>query len=317
MLSLQAQRRTAQIGFFLLFVLAPPLNLLRFDLATGHAWFLGLPWRLGIDAFLAGHSTPLAAAGSLFLHLFLPLLLFIAAAGYVAWRWGRLYCGWLCPHFSVVESINHLMLRASGRHSLWQKQPVPPLAPDGRRQTPDRRWWLAVLPASLLVAFLWAVALLTYLVAPATVYGGLWHGTLGRGPSLFIGVATLVFTLEFLFARHLFCRFGCAFGLLQSLVWMGNRRGMVVGVDRPRLAECADCLHGEGSACDAVCPMRLKPRTIKRLMFACTQCGQCLSACATVQEPRGAQPILRWVQGQAAADNEAGFKAPRPPGKEH
>jgi ferredoxin-type protein NapH len=31
-----------------------------------------------------------------------------------------------------------------------------------------------------------------------------------------------VFTLEFALARHLFCRFGCAVGLFQSLAWMAN-----------------------------------------------------------------------------------------------
>jgi polyferredoxin len=57
---------------------------------------------------------------------------------------------------------------------------------------------------------------------------------------------------------------------------------MVVGFERERLTDCANCLNGNGSACDAVCPMRLKPRNVKRWMFACTQCGQCISACGTV-----------------------------------
>ena len=35
----------------------------------------------------------------------------------------------------------------------------------------------------------------------------------------------------------------------------------------------------EGSACDTACPMRLHPRNIKRMMFSCVQCGQCLDEC--------------------------------------
>ena len=88
----------------------------------------------------------------------------------------------------------------------------------------------------------------------------------------------------------------------------------MVGFARDRLAECGSCLQGDGgcgsrSACDAVCPMRLKPRNVKRWMFACTQCGQCLSACATVnrQKPQGA--LLRWVSKDAARHNEARFSA--------
>ena len=106
-------------------------------------------------------------------------------------------------------------------------------------------------------------------------------------------------------------RFGCAIGLFQSLLWISNKKAMVVGVDRPRLAACATCLGGAGSACDAVCPMRLKPRTMKRWMFACTQCGQCISACQTVNA--GGQPLLRWVKDEAAEQNEAGFNTPRKP----
>ena len=70
---------------------------------------------------------------------------------------------------------------------------------------------------------------------------------------------------------------------------------MVVGVDRERLAECADCLHGEGSACEAACPMRLRPRSIKRLMFACTQCAQCLAAVSYTHLDVYKRQMWSWV----------------------
>ena len=47
---LQRLRRTLQVGFFALFVLAPALNLLRFDLTDMQLWVLGQRWSLGIDA---------------------------------------------------------------------------------------------------------------------------------------------------------------------------------------------------------------------------------------------------------------------------
>ena len=113
---------------------------------------------------------------------------------------------------------------------------------------------------------------------------------------------------EFLFARHLFCRYACAVGMFQSLAWMGNRTAMVVGFERDRAADCASCY----SACDHVCPMRLKPRNIKRTMFTCTQCAQCVSACETTQADNPNGPLLQWVSGEAARHNEAAFAAPRP-----
>ena len=57
--------------------------------------------------------------------------------------------------------------------------------------------------------------------------------------------------------------------------------------------------------------MRLKPRAIKRAMFTCTQCAQCVSACATTQRDHPSGPLLHWVSGAAARHNEAAFRAPR------
>ena len=163
---------------------------------------------------------------------------------------------------------------------------------------------------ALAFAFLWAVALLSYLLPPTEVYGNLFSLSPTRNQALFIGVATGVLFIEFTLARHLFCRYGCAVGMFQSLAWMANRRAMVVGYSRERAHACADC----PSFCDHVCPMRLKPRNIKRLMFACTQCGQCIDACNTVQRNNPEGSPLNWIAGQQAlrADGSQGLLASQP-----
>lgn len=308
---MQTRRLLFQIGFFTLFVVAPVFDIFRYDLEANHAWLLGMEWRLGLDDFLAGRIGALEAGANVMLRLFLPLL---AGAGlflWVAWKWGRLYCGWLCPHFSVVETINRLMVRAFGKPSVWEKSPLPPWQPDGSRLRIDTRWWLVVLPAAVGFAFLWAVVFLTYLLPPFEVYANLFNGTLTRNQTIFITAATVVLSLEFLFARHLFCRFVCAVGLFQSLAWMSNKSAMVVGFRRSRASDCATCLPEKQSACDAVCPMRLTPRNIKRHMFTCTQCAQCIDACAETQRDNPDGPLLNWVVGEAARQNEAGFRAGR------
>jgi polyferredoxin len=304
--TLQRRRRAFQIGFFALFVLAPPLDLLRFDLTRGHAVLLGMDWTLGIDALITGEGSAAGAVFNLFWRGFIPLFGTAALLLWVAWRFGRLYCGWLCPHFSVVETINGLMRRASGRPSIWERTPLPQRQADGSRQQPNPWYWLPTLLAVFFFAALWAVALLTYLLPPAEVYGNLVSGQLTLRQGLFIGVATAAFSVEFLFARHLFCRFGCAVGLFQSLSWMGNDRAMVVGFERARADSCQTC----NNACDNVCPMRLKPRTIKRKMFTCTECAQCISACTTVQGGDPARSLLRWVDGADALATVGG--RPRP-----
>ncbi|MGQ0709832.1 MAG: 4Fe-4S binding protein [Rhodoferax sp.] len=292
---LQTWRKRTQVGFFLLFLLAPALNLLRFDLLETQLWFLGMRWSLGLDALLAGEISGAQAAQQIVLRAILPGVALVLVFLGVAYRWGRLYCGWLCPHFSVVELLNDLLHRACGKLSLWDKSPTER---SGRR--PDKRWWPLFFACAVFLALVWALTLLSYLLPPALVWGNLLGGTLTPNQARFIGVATVLFTLEFTLARHLFCRFGCAVGYFQSVAWMANPRAMVVSFERSRARECRTCDAPRGSACDNTCPMRLAPRNIKRMMFSCVQCGQCLSACEQSQNTQGRKPTLEWKVGLEA-----------------
>ncbi len=295
MARLQRLRRAMQWGFFALFLLAPALNLLRFDLTETQLWVLGFRWSLGIDAFVRGETTATQAALAIVWRGILPALALVAAFLAVAYRYGRVYCGWLCPHFSLVESLNGLLHRASGKLSLWDSHTTPRAG-----VTPNRRWWPAFVLASAVFGFLWAITLLTYLLPPREVWSNLLHGSLTPNQFRFIAIGSAVFTCEMLFARHLFCRFGCAVGLFQSLAWMANPKGLVVAFDRDRARDCRTCTTAnapQGSACDNACPMRLAPRNIKRMMFSCVQCGQCLTECETSHAPRASQPNLEWKAG--------------------
>jgi polyferredoxin len=307
---LQHRRAWFQIGFFVLFVLAPPLDLFRLDLTKGHFILLGQDWTLGLAAFQQGLIGPLEAAWNLVWRGFLPLALLVAGVVWVSWRFGRLYCGWLCPHFSVVELINGLMRRASGRPSVWERRPLPEGQPDGSRLRPNPWYWIPTVLGILAFAFLWALTLLTYLLPPFEVYHNLLTGSLTRNQGLFLAVGTLLLAIEFGVARHLFCRYACAVGLFQSLAWMGNDRAMVVGFDTARAPACRAC----NNACDNACPMRLQPRTLKRKMFTCTECAECISACTQVQARRGRATLLRWVEGEDALPVVTGRPAggPRP-----
>ncbi len=287
--SLQRHRLLLRSAFFALFVLAPPLDIFRLDLTLGHFILFGHNWTLGIDAFISGEIGPGEAALNIILRGFVPIAIGATLVIGVAWRWGRLYCGWLCPHFSVVESINALMLRTIARPTIWEQHPQP-----GAQG--NWRLWPLTLLAVVGFAFVWALSLLSYLLPPFEIYANLLSGGLTRNQTVFLGVGTALFCLEFLLARHLFCRFGCAVGLFQSLAWMANRKAMVVGFDNRRTESCVDCT----AACDHACPMRLKPRSIKRRMFTCTQCARCLDACEAVQSPKGELPLLRWLDGECA-----------------
>ncbi len=299
-LPVQRWRRLTQSGFFILFMLAPVFDIFRLDLNLKHFILFGFDWTLGLDGLGTGKISTNQAAANIVLRAFVPLLAIGGTLIFVSWKWGRLYCGWLCPHFSVVETINQTLRRAIGKQSLWDPQPLPTRNPDGSETGKDALWWCVVLPLVVGFSMLWATILLTYLLHPFEIYGNLWHRTLTRNQSIFLTAGSLVFFVEFMFARHLFCRYGCAVGLFQSLAWMGNDKAMVVGFERGRAKDCASCY----SACDHVCPMRLNPRNVKRMMFACVQCGQCVDACEHTQADNPAGSLLHWVH-ESRAESEA------------
>lgn len=303
---IQGQRLAWRLGFFALFLLAPPLDIFRLDLTLGHFVVFGQAWTLAIDPADGRH-----AELNILVRVFLPVVLIIAVAIGVAWRYGRLYCGWLCPHFSVVELINALMRRALGKPTLWEREVLPQRQDDGVRIQPRRfMWWLVVL-AVLFFSLLWAVTLLTYLLPPAQVWRHLLDADLSRNQWLFIAVASGLLVLEFSLARHLFCRFGCAVGLFQSLVWMANRRALVVGFDRTRARACVAC----DRSCEHACPMRLKPRQIKRKIFTCTQCRRCVQACERVSRPGpGLLQMLSGDCARAASEHDFGRRPELPTG---
>ena len=249
-----------------------------------------------MDSFQPGEGDSLLLAWNMATRFFLPIGIVVGAGFYISWKWGRIYCGWLCPHFSVVEMINGLMRRSHGKLSLWDKQTLPEHQQDGKDISPDKRLWILTAVAVVFFSFLWAVALLTYLLPPKEIYANLINGTLTGNQFRFIGVATVLLIIEFTFARHLFCRFGCAIGLFQSLIWMGNKNAMVVSFNREEAKECTDC----DSSCDHACPMRLRPRSLKRKMFTCTQCMQCVSACENVQSRKNKLPLLKMLEGHCA-----------------
>jgi polyferredoxin len=291
--AVQSQRLLLRAAFFALFVFAPLLDLFRFDLTQGHFIVFGYAWTLGIEA-----ADSWQAGLNVIIRGFLPIALIVGIGAWVSWRYGRLYCGWLCPHFSVVETINSLMRRACGKPTLWQKECLPEAQSDGVEIHPRKWIWLLVAGAVLFFSLLWAVSLLTYLLPPLEVWSNLLTGELTRNQFIFISVATVLLSIEFSLARHLFCRFGCAVGLFQSLIWMANRRALVVGFDRERAAVCTSC----DKSCEHACPMRLQPRQIKRKMFTCTQCQQCVQACENVNRPSGAEALLQMVSDQCALD---------------
>lgn len=278
-------RTASKTAFFLLFLLAPTLNIFRFDLTLGHAFILGFEWHIPID-FQADAVT---LGLQVLLFLLLPVVSLIVLGIWISWKYGRIYCGWLCPHFSVVEWINKLMEKHLGKTTLYEPRFK---AVSGRLRA------VPVFLAALAMGFVWALALLSYLLPPLPLYRDVFTGQAGLYSYIFLGVATGVFVADFLFARHLFCKYGCAIGLAQSFVWMTNRKAWQVRFPKSRAKLCQEC---DDYACEQACPMRLNVRSLKRVKFACTQCQKCIAACEAKPHVQGI-PVLQWNTHDESSD---------------
>ena len=233
----QRQRLLWRTGFFALFLLAPPLDIFRYDLTLGHFILFAHPWTLGIDADNAtqigrqSHPARLSAgrdprgSGDLGVVALRPSLLRLAVSAFLGG--GNDQCP-DAPRLGQADAVGEAAAAApSARRGA------------GRTATPFTGGWS---PSP------WCFSPCSgrspcspTCCRPAEVWGNLLQRHLTRNQALFLGVATGLLTIEFSLARHLFCRFGCAIGLFQSLVWMANRRALVVGFDRRRALVCAGC----------------------------------------------------------------------------
>lgn len=318
---LKILRLLTRSAFFLLYLLAPIFDLFRFDLEQHKFILLQQPVDIGIDAFRLQQITALDMLWNFAELIFLPVVSVIIIGAFITWKWGLLYCGWLCPHESVVEIINNLMRRASGKFTLWDSKKSPQQQQDNTSIKPNKSWWLVTALVIYILGFVWAIVLLTYLVSPKEIYGNLFSASFTVLQLAFLIIATSLFILEFTFARNLFCRFGCSLGLFQSIIWMFNKKAMVVGFDRSRAKECKSC----DQSCEIACPIKLKPRGIKRKMYSCSQCMRCIDACSNVQinkvqmskmqsDKKASKiggvgiPLLQMVKGDCALDkSESNF----------
>ena len=83
---LQTWRRVWQAGFFILFLIAPPLDLFRIDITQAHVIIFGQVWSLGIIKLMLGESTGEQAVIDIILRGLIPLAICVGAFGWIAWR---------------------------------------------------------------------------------------------------------------------------------------------------------------------------------------------------------------------------------------
>lgn len=221
-------RRAIQIATSLLLIVAPFVDLLRFDLRNGALILFGTSFGLG----------ELGVAYAILVFAFV-----VVFAG--ALLYGRIYCGWMCPQTTLSELVAGLERRVSPRRG-----------PRGRGSRVVST--LVTLATSAFVA----ASLVTYFLDPAD---RLSPGPVAWGS---FAACFVVLAADLLWLRHRFCVGVCPYGILQNVIQDQRtlgvqldpaRRGECVdcmlcvracfmGVDirqegfDPRCLNCGDCI---------------------------------------------------------------------------
>lgn len=269
-------RRTVQVLVLAGGVLTPWTGLFRLDLPASQVVYLGRAYPLGWPYILG---------------LIVPFVILVWALAFLAYRQGRVFCGWACPYGTLVEAfeaIRTALGRGSHRRvAAWMRRgPLP-------------RWALrggAVL-AMTAVPLLMGASLATYLIPPARVLRDLsrplaltdtaqvtlwaWMGLVLAGS----------WAAGFLVRFH-FCRMVCIYGMGQAMAASAAEPARVL---KPRyraedLSACGSC-----RACLKACFLDLDPRQdplVLGFSQGCFNCGDCLDVCETVQAHRGAPALL-------------------------
>jgi ferredoxin-type protein NapH len=262
--------------FWCLIFLGPALDIFRVDMLNQKLVFWGkhLPFAFNNLMWL-----PIGFYGA------------VICIGIVSFIWGRIFCGWACPHNTLTEWTRAIRA-AVGRDEkpAWMKKLI--------RKHPNTRELLALLSplVGVPLTLMLSVLLSFYVMPPDFVLSqyasGHPHIALVWGNGLF----TLI-GLFLLYAGSDFCRTCCPYGMAQSIsAYHENSRWrpMEIQFTGSVTEDCNTC-----QACQMVCPVAIDPRSgtltgqVKVGQFdGCFNCGECVDACKYLHSFKQAPGLL-------------------------
>ncbi|MCB1137969.1 MAG: cytochrome c oxidase accessory protein CcoG [Leptospiraceae bacterium] len=223
-----------------------------------------------------------------FLHIILLtlgfMLLFFTAL------FGRIWCGYACPQTIFTEAYNWVGKLVSG--SAFGKP------------TMKKSHWARVIPAWVLLSFLFSFVFAAYFVRYEEMLGGLFSGNIFAFADSYRPAAWFVFLMastgiaffNMVYFRENLCKYACPYGRFQAALI--DRHSPIVSYDVERgeqrrqkgqkvgehAGDCIDC-----NLCVQVCPTGIDIRD--GLQIGCLSCGLCVDACNTVL-PKFQKPTL-------------------------
>ncbi len=214
--------------------------------------------------------------------------------------WGRVWCGYACPHTVFLEGVFRRVERWLEGSAAQRKRAAKVAWTAGLvlRRVVKYAIWMAI-------AFVLAHTMLGYFMPAREVLAAI-TGPPGAHPTAFwfVTILTLIVYFNFAWFREQLCIVICPYGRLQGVLY--DRDTVNVGYDRKRgeprgrhdaaqRGDCIDCFR-----CVAVCPTGIDIRNGTQL--ECVGCANCVDACDEVMDKVG-QP-----RGLVRYDSERGFE---------
>jgi len=226
---------------------------------------------------------------------------------------GRLWCGYVCPHPIYLEFVYRpLETLFEGKPAARRRLNRAPWSGDKIARKGTK--WAAYAIISLFLSG----TFVSYFVG----WGALWQALLtapmdNTGALFATSLTTAAMFFNFNIFRDQMCTVACPYGRLQTVLY--DQDTIIVGYDDKRgeprgarrkgredeLGDCVDC-----SLCVRTCPTGMDIR--RGLQMECIGCAQCIEACdqvmARVNKPAG---LIRYTSEREMTTGESRFLRPR------
>jgi cytochrome c oxidase accessory protein FixG len=224
--------------------------------------------------------------------------------------WGRIFCGYACPHTVFLEGIYRPIERfiEGPRNERMNRNAGPASFDKLARKTVKH---IAFVLVSLFITH----ALLSYFVSLPVLATMVTSSPLAH-PEAFAWVigGSVILYLHFAFFREQLCLVVCPYGRLQSslidddtlVIGYDERRGEPRGkLSAEGAGDCVDC-----NRCVVVCPTGIDIRN--GLQIECVGCAACVDACDEVMVKVGRDTgLIRYDSAKGFAGEKRRLLRPR------
>ncbi len=212
-------------------------------------------------------------------------ILMLAALGlfFVTSLFGRIWCGYTCPHTVYVDLFTKIERYFQGdRNDRIKLDSLPWTQEKIKIKLFTHLSWIAL---SFSFAFGWVCY---FYNAPILLKDIVYLQVTSGGLSWLIGLTISTYFFAG-FVREKVCTYFCPYGRFQSAMldndssvvtyhnWRGEPRGKFDKTHNNKSGDCIDCYK-----CVVVCPMGIDIRD--GLQMKCIGCGLCIDACNSVME---------------------------------